>query len=68
VIKVTRNGSQLTVQRGSGKPYALLPESPDLFFRPGAEGRKLFHRDASGLVDRLIDRRNNEDLVWKRIE
>jgi putative intracellular protease/amidase len=68
VMKVTRNGSELTAQRGSAKPYKLLPESPDLFFRPGAEGRKFFHRDASGRVDRLIDRRNNEDIVWKRIE
>ncbi len=68
VMKVTRNGRELTAQRGSGKPYTLLPESPDLFFRSGTEGRKFFHRDASGLVDRLIDRRNNEDLVWKRIE
>jgi hypothetical protein len=33
----------------------------------GVEGRRLFHRDASGHVDMMIDRRNNEDLLWKKI-
>jgi hypothetical protein len=63
---ITRKGNDLYAQRNSATPYKLLPESPDLFFREGAEGRKLFHRDASGQVDKLIDRRNNEDIVWKR--
>jgi len=67
LMAVTRQGDDLYVQRGSAKPYKLLPESTDLFFRPGIEGRKLFHRDPSGRVDRLIDRRNNEDIVWKRV-
>ncbi|MFY9689335.1 MAG: DUF4440 domain-containing protein [Candidatus Acidiferrales bacterium] len=66
-IAVVRHGANLYEKRGSGQPVELLPESPDLFFRPGAEGRFLFHRDASGRVDALIDRRNNEDLVWKRL-
>jgi Domain of unknown function (DUF4440)/Domain of unknown function (DUF3471) len=65
-IKITRSGDQLYAQRGS-QPYKLLPESEDLFFRPGVEGRKLFHRDASNHVDMLIDRRNNEDLFWKKV-
>jgi hypothetical protein len=38
-----------------------------MFFRAGVEGRRLFHRDASGKVDSLIDRRNNEDMLWKKI-
>ncbi|NYF52051.1 DUF4440 domain-containing protein [Tunturiibacter gelidoferens] len=67
VVTVTRQGSELYAQRNSGKPYQLLPESPDLFFRAGVEGRRLFHRDASGHVDMMIDRRNNEDLLWKKI-
>jgi hypothetical protein len=65
-IKVTASEDQLYAQRGSQKPYKLLPESPDLFFRPGVEGRKLFHRNASNHVDMLIDRRNNEDLLWRK--
>lgn len=67
VLTITRTGNQLYAQRGSQKPYILLPESEDLFFRPGVEGRKLFHRDASNHVDMLIDRRNNEDLLWRKV-
>ena len=58
----------LCLQRGDGKPTILVPESGDLFFRPGVEGRILFHRTASGKVDALYDRRNNEDVVWKKVD
>jgi hypothetical protein len=64
---VTRRDGKLYVQRGDGQPVELHAESPDLFFRSGVEGRYLFHRDPSGRVDLLIDRRNNEDLRWRRI-
>jgi hypothetical protein len=67
VLTVTRQGDELYAQRGTGKPYKLLPETADLFFRAGVEGRKLFHRDAAGHVDMIIDRRNNEDLIWQRV-
>jgi hypothetical protein len=63
---VTLRGGKLYVQRGNGQPVELHAESPDLFFRSGVEGRYLFHRDESGRVDVLIDRRNNEDLRWQR--
>jgi hypothetical protein len=66
-LVITRDGNKLFSQRGTDKPVELLPESPDLFFRHNVEGRRLFHRDASGRVDALIDRRNNEDLLWKKI-
>jgi hypothetical protein len=64
---VTRQGDELFLQRGGGAKLKLLPESGDLFFRPGVEGRILFHRNASGKVDALYDRRNNEDVVWKKV-
>jgi hypothetical protein len=44
----------------------LLPETSELFFRKGVEGRILFRYAANGKVDALIDRRNNEDVVWKK--
>jgi hypothetical protein len=66
-MTITRSGDKLFAQRGSSKPVELLPESPDMFFRAGIEGRRLFHRDTGGKVDLLIDRRNNEDLLWKKI-
>ena len=64
---VTRDGNEIFLQRGTGAKVELLPESGDLFFRAGVEGRILFHRNASGKVDALYDRRNNEDVVWRRI-
>ena len=66
-IVVSADGPNLYSQRTGRPKDLLLPESPDLFFRPGAEGRRLFHRDAHGRVDSLIDRRNNEDTVWRRL-
>lgn len=66
VLTVRREGDQLYAQRSSRKAYQLLPELQDVFFRPGVEGRRIFHRDGSGRVDELIDRRDNEDLIWKK--
>ncbi len=67
-VIITRQNGTLYARRNAGRATELLPESPDLFFRAGVEGRYLFHRDASGRVDSLIDRRNNEDLIWRRVE
>ena len=64
---VTRQGDELFLERDGGAKVKLRPESGDLFFRAGVEGRILFHRDAAGKVDALYDRRNNEDVVWKRL-
>jgi len=50
-----------------GKEEELLPETSDLFFRKGVEGRILFRHDNRGRVTSLVDRRNNEDVVWKKI-
>ena len=66
-ITVTRDGNQLYAQRKGGTKTVLLLESPDLFFRPGVEGRRLFRRAPDGKVDALIDRRNNEDVIWRKI-
>jgi Domain of unknown function (DUF4440)/Domain of unknown function (DUF3471) len=62
---VTAEGDKLFVER-NGKKEQLFPETSDLFFRKNIEGRILFHYDANGTVDSLIDRRNNEDVVWKK--
>ncbi|HWY40674.1 MAG TPA: DUF4440 domain-containing protein [Chthoniobacterales bacterium] len=64
---VTVENGKLFVER-NGKKEELLPESSDLFFRKGVEGRILFHHDTNGKVDSLIDRRNNEDVVWKKMK
>jgi len=64
---VTADGEKLFVER-KGKKDQLFPETSDLFFRKGVEGRILFHYDANGKVDSLIDRRNNEDVIWLKIK
>ncbi len=57
----------LFMERTGGKKVQLFPEAANLFFRKAVEGRILFHFGADGKVDTLIDRRNNEDVVWKKI-
>src|SRR5256885_4701134 len=52
---IERNGKK----EEQNKKQQLLPETSDLFFRKGIEGRILFHYDATGKVDAGIDRRNN---------
>jgi Domain of unknown function (DUF4440)/Domain of unknown function (DUF3471) len=62
---VASEGDKLFVER-KGKKEELFPETSELFFRKGVEGRILFRYAAKGKVDALIDRRNNEDVVWKK--
>ncbi len=64
---VSIDRDHLVVER-KGKREALFPEASDLFFRKGVEGRILFRADAKGQVDALIDRRNNEDIVWRKVQ
>jgi len=62
---VTAEGDKLFVER-KGKKEELFPETSDLFFRKSVEGRILFHYGPNDAVDSLIDRRNNEDVVWRK--
>lgn len=62
---VSIDGGNLFVER-KGKREQLLPEVSEIFFRKGMEGRILFRHAENGKVDALIDRRNNEDLVWRK--
>src|SRR5437899_6902748 len=62
---VIAEGDKLFVER-NGKKEQLLPETSEIFFRKGVEGRILFRYAASGKVDALIDRRNNEDVIWRK--
>ncbi len=64
---VTAEGENLFVER-KGKKEQLFPETSELFFRKGVEGRILFRYDANRKVDALIDRRNNEDVFWHKAE
>jgi hypothetical protein len=62
---IERNGKKEQLN----KKEQLFPETSDLFFRKGVEGRILFRHDPqSNKVTALIDRRNNEDVVWRKIK
>jgi hypothetical protein len=63
--KIFVEGGSLFVER-NGKREQLIPESADIFFRKGVEGRILFRLGSDGKIDALIDRRNNEDIIWKK--
>jgi hypothetical protein len=64
--RVFSEGKNLYVER-DGNREQLLPEGREIFFRKGIEGRILFRYADNGKVDALIDRRNNEDVVWRRV-
>lgn len=66
--EVTFEGDHLYVQRGSAPRVELIPEGSDIFFRKGVEGRWLFGTSDDGKVVSAIDRRNNEDVVWKKVK
>lgn len=65
---VWREGEKLFWQRDTGTKVELIPEAGPVFFRKGVEGRMVFRHKAGGEVDALIDRRNNEDVIWKRVQ
>jgi hypothetical protein len=66
--QVTLEGNILFVQRTGREKEELIPEGSDIFFRKGVEGRIVFPHTGAGPADTLIDRRNNEDVVWKRVK
>jgi Domain of unknown function (DUF4440)/Domain of unknown function (DUF3471) len=65
---VTVEGGTLYTQHGDRPKDELFTETSGIFFRPKIEGRILFRKGDNGKVDALIDRRNNEDIVWKKVK
>ena len=66
---ITREGEQLFGQRTGRAKEELLPLCSDMFYRKGVwRGEKVFERDNSGKVVKMLDRRENNDLVWKKVK
>jgi hypothetical protein len=66
---VTRDRNRLYGQRSGRPKEELFPLGIDRFFRRGApRGEKIFVRGGNGRVAKMIDRRDNNDLVWRRIK
>jgi len=66
--RVRREGGRLTGQRAGREKEELLPESADSFFRRGTRGERIFVRDRRGRVIKMVDRRDNNDIAWKKIK
>jgi len=67
-LAITAEDGRLYEQRKGRNRQELVPEASDIFFIKGVEGRTLFGTDDHGKVVSLIDRRNNEDVVWKKTQ
>jgi ketosteroid isomerase-like protein len=65
-MTVTSEDGHLYATRNGRPRQELIPEASDIFFRKGVEGRTLFGHSDDGKVISLIDRRNNEDVVWTK--
>lgn len=66
---VTVEGGRLMGQRTGRDKQELLPADVNTYFVKGTvRGEKVFVRDAGGRVTSILDRRENNDLVWKRIK
>jgi len=65
---VRLEGDSILGQREGGKEVELKAEAPDLFFVPGSpRSRKVFYRDSAGRVVGFGDRREGQDIRWKRL-
>jgi hypothetical protein len=67
-LTISQEGSNLYSQQVGKKKQTLIPEATDIFFIHGVEGRELFKFDEKGNVVAFIERRNNEDIVWKKLK
>jgi Domain of unknown function (DUF4440)/Domain of unknown function (DUF3471) len=66
---ITREGDKLFGQRTGRAKEELLPLYADTFYRKGVwRGEKMFERDGKGKVIRMLDRRENNDLVWQKVK
>jgi hypothetical protein len=66
-IRCTPDG--LTAERSDRPPAQYLAEVEDVFFVAGQpRTRRIFVRDATGKVVGFVDRREGEDIRWKRGE
>jgi hypothetical protein len=69
IYTIIREDDKLIGQRTGRSKEELLPASETTFFRKGTvRGEKIFVKDEKGQVIHMIDRRDNNDLIWKKIK
>ena len=68
VAIVSCKDGHLAVARPGKPERTFLAETPDVFFEPGQpRTRRIFQRGADGKITSFVDRREERDIVWKRI-
>ena len=66
---ITLEGNNLTGQRSGRSKEELVPADSNTFFKKGSiRGEKVFVRDKKGRTTQMLDRRENNDLVWIRVK
>ncbi len=67
VTVVRCTASELIAERTGRKPATYLPEVADVFFEAGQpRSRRIFQRDAAGRITGFVDRREGEDIHWRK--
>ncbi len=67
--KVSLEDNKLMGQRTGRTKEELLPADENTFYPKGTiRGEKVFVRAARGRVTHMLDRRENNDLVWKKVK
>lgn len=65
---IARDGARLTLSYNGKPAKPLLVESPDMLFVPGEPRfRYVFERDRMGRITGFIERREGENILWKRV-
>lgn len=69
IYTIRREGDHLVGGREGRTPSPLLAEARDVFFVSGQlRVRKIFQCDVHGNIVGFVDRREGEDLVWRRVQ
>jgi hypothetical protein len=64
---VSIKNDTLFIQKNKRQPEPLFAETSSIFFRKSdARGRKFFVKDGTGQM-LLLERRNGQDVVWKKV-
>ena len=65
---IRRDGNRLLGGRKGQKEFELKAETRDVLVIPGQfRNRKVFFRTESGIVSGFADRRENRDLLWRKL-
>jgi hypothetical protein len=66
---ITVEAGKLMAQRTGRDKQEWVPADVNTYFTKGTiRGEKYFVRDESGRVTEMLDRRENNDLIWKKIK